>query len=369
MTVWLVVAIAAAAETTATVDVVIGVTGNPEATLEQPTGTPARALEPEGTAAILLGARRSWKGGPWLALSGEAWTYAPEPEPTLLRATPQAGVALDGGKSGHVDLAARYAFEAVPLRAPGNSGRAEGTVTAGMSTGAHTLDLVGTGVDRTWFGQPSWSFRAAEGGATWAWQPSDWRVGARATAQANAGSTLASGAELAPTTGYQLRLGASSGYTHGPIDVSLEYRLYVAFEGQVAGPMVQFQPVFVRLEAAGALALQGQADVALGQHRLFEPLDFKVIGQRTADVNQLIQGVHVEIRHGEFAFEVQGFFLQMTQVEKQWHNSFQVFGFLDGAAVRPSFRCNAVTTCGGTNVPTSPPRRAISFTMRELRNV
>ena len=72
MTVWLVVAIAAAAETTATADVVIGVTGNPEATLEQPTGTPARALEPQGTAAILLGARRSWKGGPWLALSGEA---------------------------------------------------------------------------------------------------------------------------------------------------------------------------------------------------------------------------------------------------------------------------------------------------------
>ena len=34
-----------------------------------------------------------------------------------------------------------------------------------------------------------------------------------------------------------------------------------------------------------------------------------------------------------------------------------------------NFFCRATRTCGGTNALTSPPSRAISFTMRELKNV
>jgi hypothetical protein len=93
--------------------------------------------------------------------------------------------------------------------------------------------------------------------------------------------------------------------------------LILAFEGQVAGPMVQLQPVFVGLEAAGALALQREAQTALHEHCLFEPLSLNIVGQGAMDVNELVQGVHVEIRNREFALEMQVLFFQMTKIEKQ----------------------------------------------------
>lgn len=261
---WAWATIAFAGSSSATVDVLVGARGDPEATLEQPRSAPDAPLEPSATTAILGEARRSWERGPWVGVSGEAWTYLPEPDPTLFRLTPRIGWSSAVGEHGHVDLAARYAFEAVPLRPSLDSGRAEATLACGPTFGDHGLDLVATGVDRRWFGTSQWSFRTAEGGLQWRWQPSDWRFGARATGQANAGFTIGPDGTTEPATGRQLRLGATVGYTHGAFDVSAEYRLYVAGEGQVEDAVrPQFTPIGEYDDDADALSAGGFV-----QHRL-----------------------------------------------------------------------------------------------------
>lgn len=254
----------ASAGTTASIDGIVGARGDAEATLEQPTAREDAPLEPSATAAVLAEVRRSWKSGPWLGVAGEAWTYLPEPSPTLLRVTPRGGLALSLGDRGHLDLGARYALEAVPLRPSLHSGRAEATAGAGLTLGDHALEVVATGVDRRWLGTPEWSFRTAEGAVTWGWQPSDWRFGARAAAQANAGSTVSSDGTLARATGYQVRLGASTGYTRGAVDVSVDYRVYLSKEGQVGDAVrPQFTPVGEYDDDADALSAGGFV-----QHRL-----------------------------------------------------------------------------------------------------
>ncbi|MEQ1501580.1 MAG: hypothetical protein ABMB14_05085 [Myxococcota bacterium] len=255
---------AASAGTTASVDVLAGARGDPEATLEQPTNGPDAGLEPTATAAVLAEVRRSWKKGPWLGVAGEAWTYLPEADPTLLRVAPRGGLALRLGDHAHLDAGARYALEIVPLRTSLDSGRAEVTLATGPILGDHAFDLVATGVDRAWFGTPAWSFRTVEGGMTWAWQPSDWRLGARATGQANAGSTIGPGGALEAATGQQLRLGVSTGYTKGSVDVSADYRMYLASEGQVEDAVrPQFTPIGEYDDDADALSAGGFV-----QHRL-----------------------------------------------------------------------------------------------------
>lgn len=246
------------------VDVLAGVRGNAESTLEQPQAATLDTLEPSATVALLVQGRWRWKSGLWLAGSGEAWTYAPEPDATLLRVVPAAGAALDLGKRAHLDLAARYSLEEVPLRADRVNGRAEATASLGGDLGAHRISIVALGVSRDWFDLPAWSFRTAEAGVTWAWQPSAFRVGARATGQLNAGSTVNADGGLDAATGQQLRLGASAGWTGRSWDVGLDYRLFLADEGEVEdAARPQFTPVGDYDDDADALSAGG-----FTQHRL-----------------------------------------------------------------------------------------------------
>ena len=249
---------------TAEVGVLAGVRGNAESTLEQPEAATLDALEPSATVAILAEGRWRWKSGLWLAGSGEAWTYLPEPDPTLLRVVPALGGTFDVGKSGHLDLAARYSLESVPVRPDRTNGRAEATLRVAGDLGAHRLGLVAVGVSRDWFELPAWSFRTVEGGLVWDWQPSAFRLGARATGQLNAGSTVNASGGLDPATGQQLRLGASGGWTGRGWDLGLEYRLYLADEGQVEdAARPQFTPVGDYDDDADALSAGG-----FTQHRL-----------------------------------------------------------------------------------------------------
>lgn len=241
-----------------------GVRGNAESTLEQPEAATLGPLEPSATAAVLVAARGRWSSGVWLAGSGEVWTYVPEPDPTLLKLVPAAGGTFDVGRRGHVDLAARYSFEAVPLRSDRTNGRAEATARGGLALGPHRVDLLAAGVSRDWFGLPAWSFRTAEAGLAWQWQPSAFRLGARATGQYNAGWTVDAAGGLDAATGQQLRLGASTGWTGRGWDVGAEYRLYVADEGQVEdAARPQFTPVGDYDDDADALSAGGFV-----QHRL-----------------------------------------------------------------------------------------------------
>lgn len=252
------------AATTAEISVIAGVRGNAESTLEQPHATSIDGLEPSATAAILGDVRQRWKSGLWLAGGGELWTYAPEPDPTLMRATPAGGGSFTLGKHGHLDVAARYTLEAVPLRVDRTSGRAEATGSAGFTASAHGVDVVAVGVSRDWFDLPQWSFRTGELGLTWAWQPSAFRLGARASGQYNAGWTTNTAGSLDPATGQQVRLGGSAGWTERAWDLSLEYRLYLADEGQVVdASRPQFTPVGDYDDDADALSAGG-----FTQHRL-----------------------------------------------------------------------------------------------------
>ena len=255
---------AASAGTTAEIGLIAGVRGNAESTLEQPEGADIENLEPSGTAAIVGEARKRWKSGIWVAGSGELWTYFPEPDPTLFRAVPALGGAFDLGKHGHLDVATRYSLEWVPLRADRVNGRAEATVKTGLNTGAHRLDVLAVGVSRDWFDLPQWSFRTGEAGLVWAWQPSAFRVGARATGQYNAGWTENAAGGVDPARGEQLRLGASAGWTGRAWDVGVEYRLYVADEGEVEdAARPQFTPVGDYDDDADALSAGG-----FTQHRV-----------------------------------------------------------------------------------------------------
>lgn len=255
---------AAWAGTTAEVGVVAGVRGNAESTLEQPEDADIENLEPSGTVAVVGEVRKRWKSGVWIAGSGEAWTYFPEPDPTLLRVVPAAGGAFDLGKHGHLDLAARYSLEWVPLRADRVNGRAEATVKVGLDAGPHRLDLTAVGVSRDWFDLPEWSFRTGEGGIVWEWQPSALRLGARATGQYNAGWTVDAAGAVNPALGEQLRLGVSGGWTGRAWDVGVEYRFYLADEGEAEdAARPQFTPIGDYDDDADGLSAGG-----FSQHRV-----------------------------------------------------------------------------------------------------
>ena len=107
---------------------------------------------------------------------------------------------------------------------------------------------------------------------------------------------------------------------------------------------------------------------------IVDSLKFDIVGEWSVDMNQLVKAFQVQIRGREFAFEMQGFFFQMAEIDSYGHNTIQEARFTTcGLRARvltaPSFVRRAVTTCEGTNALTSPPNRAISFTIRELRNV
>lgn len=248
----------ALAGSTAEVGVLTGVRGNAESTLEQPQAVSIANLEPSATVAVLGEARIRWKSGIWLATSGEAWTYIPEPDPTLLRAVPALGGTFNWGTFSHFDAAARYSLEAVPFYTDRANGRAETTAKVGLDIGAHRMDLIALGVSRDWFDLPAWSFRTAELGVCWAWQPSAFRLGICATGQYNAGWTVNATNGLNAATGEQLRLGTSGGWTSHGWDLSLEYRLYLADEGNVEdAARPQFTPVGEYDDDADALSAGG----------------------------------------------------------------------------------------------------------------
>jgi hypothetical protein len=126
------------------------------------------------------------------------------------------------------------------------------------------MDVIALGVSRDWFDLPAWSFRTAEAGLSWEWQPSAFRLGARATGQYNAGWTINATNGLNAATGEQLRLGASGGWTSHGWDISLEYRLYLADEGEVEdAARPQFTPIGDYDDDADALSAGG-----FTQHRL-----------------------------------------------------------------------------------------------------
>jgi hypothetical protein len=254
----------ALAESMAEVGVLTGVRGNAESTLEQPQAVSIANLEPSATVAVLGEVHMRWTSGFWLATSGEAWTYIPEADPTLLRAVPAIGGTFNWGTFSHIDAAARYGFEALPLRTGRTNGRAEATAKVGLDFGAHRLDVIALGVSRDWFDLPAWSFRTAEAGLSWEWQPSAFRLGARVTGQYNTGWTINTTHGLDAATGEQLHLGASGGWTSYGWDISLEYRLYLADEGNVEdAARPQFTPVGDYDDDADALSAGG-----FTQHRL-----------------------------------------------------------------------------------------------------
>lgn len=272
------------AATTAELSLLAGARGDAESLLEQPEAR-EQTLEPSATFGLLGEVRQRWSSGLWIAGAGEVWTYAPEADSTLARLVPAAGGSFEIGERGRLDLAARYALEDAPLRADMLNGRAEATGRAGVGLGSHQLDVLALAVSRDWFGQPAWSFRDAEAGLVWGWQPSAFRLGARATGQLNSGHTVNEVGTLDPTRGLQLRLGLSGGWTGERWDLGGEYRYYIADEGQAEdAARPQFTPVGELDDDADALSAGG-----FTQHRLGLNARGELGSSTTLSLNALVR--------------------------------------------------------------------------------
>ncbi len=121
----------------------------------------------------------------------------------------------------------------------------------------------------------------------------------------------------------------------------------VPCQRQQAGPFLQFQPVFKCFQTAHTLAGECQAQAPLNQDAALVPLRKQIVLQRRAGVNQLV--------NAKWRRLISSGIRRPTGPDR-----YRAFA---------SFLFNASLTDGGTKALTSPPNRAISFTMRELRNV
>ena len=104
-----------------------------------------------------------------------------------------------------------------------------------------------------------------------------------------------------------------------------------------------------RFETANAFQFNRLGEVARGPERTFRDAEIERVPQRAgAD-----HAFRFQIRNRKvfLALEVLALFLDLAQMNFHWL----------------SFLASAFATRGGTKSVTSPPSRAISFTMRELR--
>ena len=136
-----------------------------------------------------------------------------------------------------------------------------------------------------------------------------------------------------------------------------------SFQRQVTYPVPDHQRVLKRLEAAHALAIERQPQLAPKQQALVEVLRLDIIAQRLRHSDHFVPRINVQFLRGQFALKREIMRLQMVQIHDECHDVFQA------AYCLANFAESSARTYVGTNALTSPPNRAISFTMRELRKV
>ena len=215
---------------------------------------------PVGLGALRVDAESAASKGAWLGITGESWSYLPDPELSLLRLEPRAGWHPHVGEVWRVDMGTRYALEAYPYSPRLSSGRGEATATVGPTLGALRAGLLGTYVRRDFFGADEWSFETAEGGGLLGTAPASGGVRATATltGQFNAGSTLDAAGVQHPATGTQLRSSADLGWTRRTVDLSLGWRFIRSWEGNVEdAARPQFTPIGQYADDADALSAGG----------------------------------------------------------------------------------------------------------------
>ncbi|MCB9679080.1 MAG: hypothetical protein H6737_28520 [Alphaproteobacteria bacterium] len=241
--IWLTGALAAPPE--AQVGLLLGGRSAPESTLQvapagaptEPGETPASELEPSALAGLEGSVTLRHDSGVWASLDGTAWLLVPESEADRVVLGPAVGWSK--GERTRFDLAGRYRADLVPLRSSASSGRIEALARVSATGGAHTVELASTFVDRHFYTEPAWSFRALDTGATWRLDADGVRAAVGASFQVNQGVREAGEALEAEHLGTQARGLASVGLNRGGFDVEVRYRPILAFAGEIEDDTVR----------------------------------------------------------------------------------------------------------------------------------
>src|SRR5581483_4355934 len=120
----------------------------------------------------------------------------------------------------------------------------------------------------------------------------------------------------------------------------------------------------------GAFALHRRLQRTLGENVAVHLLRRHFVMDRATQMDQVIPIIQLQFFGSQLALQLDVLPVQLMNIDQRWHNS-----SCDGAGGYSLFRRlpnlfrRASSTCGGTKDWTSPPRRAISLTSRELRNV
>lgn len=235
---------------------------------------PAELTEAENPGALMVvradAESGSWKGA-WLGSGAEAWGYLPDPDFGMLRLEPRGGWSPDTGEHWNLDLGARYALEAYPWSPTLSSARGEATAAAGPTLGPLRLAVDGGYVRRDFFGNPTWSFQAAELGlrAQSAKSSGGFRASVKLSGQYNSGFTVDGAGGSHPATGTQARARLALGWTRRSVDLNLGWNGILAWEGNVEdAARPQFTPIGQYADDADVLSaggfLQNRVDLSAG---------------------------------------------------------------------------------------------------------
>ncbi|HEX3720326.1 MAG TPA: hypothetical protein VH595_20430 [Verrucomicrobiae bacterium] len=84
-------------------------------------------------------------------------------------------------------------------------------------------------------------------------------------------------------------------------------------------PRVQQDDVLEGFQAAGALAIQRERQIALDQDVVADLLDVQIKEERVAGMGQFIEITEFKLGGGQFAFEVNVLFFQMAEIDLYRH--------------------------------------------------
>lgn len=245
--------------------VLAGARTAPEASVERPDEWDLE-VDPSVLAALLGEAAIDTDPGLSLGLRGAAWGYLPEEDADRLQLEPWAGWLFTDDSGVEVDVAARYAWFAVPMLASSSSRRGEALLRTGLRRDGWLVQARAVGIDRTYPRQPGWSFRSVEAGADAVVDLGDSGLRAElgAAGQGNWGRSLEPAGDTTAVPGSQLRLAAGLGHATRSVDLRLRYRLYLARAGEAEDTVrPQFTPVGEISDDADALSAGG-----FTQHRV-----------------------------------------------------------------------------------------------------
>ena len=94
-------------------------------------------------------------------------------------------------------------------------------------------------------------------------------------------------------------------------------RLFLAFEGQMQGPMVEDELFFKGFQTAHALAIERDLEASLGQKGMVQFFDVEIIEQWFCRADHLVVQIEVQILDRDMALKTDAVEFQVTKVDGQ----------------------------------------------------